>query len=137
MLLTEDESRSITDKVLGFVNADDAVVTLVSDRYSHLRFAANSFQTSGVTDSVSAIIRVWIGAKRGQASTNDLTDARLKETVDQAESFARLSPVDVEYVPTLRRQNYKPTSGFSDATANISLNDRARTIHQAIESLEK
>jgi predicted Zn-dependent protease len=137
MLLTEDESRRITDKILSFIDADDALVTLASDRYSHLRFAANAFLTSGVTDNASATIRVWIGKKRGQASANDLSDARLKETVDQAVSFARLSPVDVEYVPTLPGHNYKPTPGFSDSTANISLDDRARTIHRAIELSEK
>jgi predicted Zn-dependent protease len=137
MLLTEAESRSITEKIIGFVRADDAVVTLESVRYSHLRFAANSFLTSGVTDSATVTIRVWVGQKRAQASTNDLSDDRLKQAVDQAETFARLSPVDVEYVPTLPRQTYKPTSEFADATANISLDDRARTIHDAIVSSEK
>src|SRR5262249_39880352 len=93
--------------------------------------------TSGGVDATTATIRVWVGRKRGQASANDLSDASLRQTVEQAETFARLSPVDVEYMPTLPRQTYKPSAEYSDTTANISLDARARTINDAIVSSEK
>jgi predicted Zn-dependent protease len=137
MLLTENESRTVTDKILGLVKADDAAVALGSGTYSHLRFAANSFLTSGRKENLSAAITVWIDKKKGQASTSDLSDASLRQTVEQAETFARLSPVDVEYLPTLNRQVYKSTSAYSDATGNISLPDRARQINDAIAASEK
>ena len=136
-MLSEEESNGLTGKIISFVRADDALVRVTSQKYSHLRFAANSFLTSGVTDTAGALIRVWVGKKRGEAFTNDLSDAALKQAVDQAESFARLSPVDVEYLPTLPGQNYKPTLEFSEATANISLQGRARTVNDAIAAAEK
>src|SRR5712691_10995001 len=105
MLLSEEESNGLTGKIIGLIRADDALVRVTSQKYSHLRFAANSFLTSGVTDTAGALVRVWIAKKRGEAFTNDLSDAALKLAVDQAETFARLSPVDVEYMPTLPRQN--------------------------------
>ena len=98
-MLSEEESRALTGKIISMVRADDALVRVTSQKYSNLRFAANSFLTSGVTDTAGALIRVWVGKKRGEAFTNDLSDAALKQAVDQAESFARLSPVDVEYLP--------------------------------------
>src|ERR1041384_3652589 len=47
MLLTDTDSRAIADRLLGFVTADDALVFVQGEEYSHLRFAANTFLTSG------------------------------------------------------------------------------------------
>jgi predicted Zn-dependent protease len=137
MLFTESESRGITQKVMGFVKADDAVITVNSGSHSYLRFAANSFQTSGNADNLGVTVRAWIARKRGEAFTNDLSDQALQAAVEQAEAVARLAPVDVEYVPSLGPQVYKPTSPFSEATANVSLAERARRINDAIVASEK
>src|SRR5262245_63596435 len=123
MLLTEREARALTDKLLGFVTADDAAVSVTGEDYSHLRFAANTFLTSGRKENVTAVVVAWIGRRRGMASTNDLSDAALKRAVEDAESFARISPVDVEHLPTLGAQTYTPTAGYSEATASLSLPD--------------
>lgn len=47
MLITEKEARELTEKLLSLVKADDAAVSVGSENYSHLRFAANAFTTSG------------------------------------------------------------------------------------------
>ena len=47
VLLSDAEARALTQKLLSFVRADDASVSVTSDVYSHLRFAANAFATSG------------------------------------------------------------------------------------------
>jgi hypothetical protein len=47
MLLTEKEAKAATDKILSFVTANDAAVSVSSDKLSHLRFARNAFLTSG------------------------------------------------------------------------------------------
>src|SRR4030095_5325584 len=137
MLLNERDARRIADKALTFVKADDAAIRITSTEYSHLRFAANAFLTSGTNENVTVAITSWVGKRRGGASTNDLSDAALKAAVDQAETIARLSPVDVEYMPTLGRQTYRPTAAFADSTANISLTNRARQINDAIASSEQ
>jgi predicted Zn-dependent protease len=137
VLLSETDSRALTEKAIGLVKADDAIVTVNSGLHAYLRFAANAFQTSGSADTLGVTVRVWIGKKRGAAFTNDLADSALKAAVEQAEAVARLAPVDTEYLPTLTRQTYKPTTAFSDATANISLTDRARQVSEAIDASEK
>jgi predicted Zn-dependent protease len=59
------------------------------------------------------------------------------KVVRQAESVARISPVDPEYLPTLGAQKYKPVGGFVEATVNADPTARARSIHGIIASCEK
>ena len=119
------------------VMADDASVTVSSNRNSHLRFAANSFLTNGRQENATVAVTVWIGKRRGQTTTNDLSDSTLRQAVEQAESIARLSPVDREYLSTLGPQVYRPSVGFADSTVEISVSDRARRIHRIIQECEK
>src|ERR1051326_4003842 len=137
MLLTEKEIRATCDKLLGYTKADDAEAGVSSEDFSHLRFAANAFTTSGRRENATATVTVWIDNKRGSAASNDLDDASLKRAVEQAEQLVRVAPVDREYVPTLGRQRYKPTGGYVAATANISLSARAQAIDDIIRACEK
>jgi predicted Zn-dependent protease len=137
MLLTESQARELTKKMLGYVRADDAAVTVNSENYSHLRFAANSFTTSGARENTTVGVIVWIDKKRGSAATNEIDEASLQAAVAQAEALARISPVDREYLPTLSAQSYQPVNGYAEATSNISLQDRARTVNDVIAQCEK
>ena len=137
MLLTEKEAREITAKLLTYVKADDAAVSVGSENYSHLRFAANSFTTSGARENTTIGVTVWIDKKRGSSSTNEMDDESLRATVSQAEQLARISPVDREYLPTLGPQTYQPVNGYAEGTSNISLQNRARAINDVIANCEK
>jgi len=136
-MLTEADARTITNKLLGYVTADDAVVFIESEDYSHLRFAANTFLTSGRREGATARVTLWIDKRRGSASTTDVSDAALKQAVADAQTFAKLAPVDVEYLPSLMQQTYRPGQGWVDATARIDLSVRARQIGDAIAQSEK
>ncbi len=137
MLLSEKEARSICDKLLGYVKADDTVVSVTSQDYSHQRFAANAFTSNGRSENTAVGVTVWINKQRGAASTNEMGDASLRAAVEEAERLARISPVDREYLPTLGARDYKPTTGYAEATTNISVTDRARQINDAITACEK
>jgi predicted Zn-dependent protease len=140
-LYSEDEARRVTARMLSFVKADDAAVSVDSETYSHLRFAANNFATSGERRNRSAAVTVWLktaeGMKSGAASTNEADDASLRAAVEEAESLARISPVDREYVPTLGPQKYRPSSGFAAQTALVSERERAEKIGRIIAQCEK
>ena len=101
MLFNENDARAIAERALGFVKANDGVVTVQGRVHSHLRFAANTFQTNGHSETVGVTVRVWIDRKRGEAFATDASEDSLKAVVEQAEAIARLAPVDVEYLPTL------------------------------------
>ena len=137
MLLTEKESKAICQKLLGHTKADDVEVSVSSEDFSHLRFAANGLTTSGRRENATVTVTVWIDKKRGSAAANDLDDTPLKMAVEQAEQLARISPVDREYLPTLGRQSYRPAGGYAEATVNISLSARARAIDEIIRACEK
>ena len=137
MLLTEKEARAICDKLLSYVKADDAAVGVNSENYGHLRFASNAFTTSGARENVSVGVTVWINNKRGAASTNEINEESLKATVALAEQLARISPVDREYMPTLGKQTYKPVKSYAEATSNISVTTRAKTINNVITACER
>src|SRR5258705_467524 len=137
MPLSEKEIKTVCVQLLSCCKADDAMVSVESEDYSHLRFAANGFTTSGRREDASASVTVWIGSKRGSASANDLDAASLRSAVEQAEQLARISPEDKEYIPTLGPQSYKPVHGYVEATANLSLDDRAKAIDAIIRSCEK
>ena len=136
-MLTETQARELTQKLLGYVKADDAAVNVTSENYSHLRFAANSFTTSGARENTTVGVTVWIDKKRGAATTNEIDDASLRAAVAEAETLARISPVDREYLPTLGAQTYQPINAYAEATSNISLRDRARIINDVIAQCEK
>src|SRR5215216_5015024 len=137
MLLSEKEARTICEKLLSYVKADDGVVGVSSENYGHLRFASNAFTTSGARENVSVGVTVWIDKKRGSASTNEIDGDSLKGAVALAEQLARISPVDREYMPTLGQQTYKPSNAYVEATSNISLSARAKTINHVITACEK
>jgi predicted Zn-dependent protease len=137
MLLTEKDARALCEKLLSYVKADDANVTVSSENFGHLRFAGNAFTTSGARENITAGVTVWIDKKRGAASTNEIDDESLKATVALAEQLARISPVDREYMPTLGKQTYKPVNGYAEATSSISVTSRAKTINDVITACEK
>ena len=137
MLLTEQEVKVLTDKILSYVTADDATASVGTNKQAHLRFAANNVLTSGVREGRTASVTVWIRGRRGASSTNDLDDANLKAMVARAEEIAKTAPVDREYLPSLAKQTYKPSSGYVERTANLSLTDRAKQIGAILGEFEK
>lgn len=137
MLLTDKEAKRITDKVLSYVKADDAAVSVRSDKGANLRFANNALLTSGSTIELSAGITVWKKGRAGSASTSDFDDASLKSMVEHAEKVADISPVDPQYLPTLEQQKYKPVAGFVEATASPALTKRAKNAGKIIEESAK
>jgi len=137
MLLAEKEAKTITEKMLSFVKANDAAVSVSSEDASHIRFAENSFLTSGKRENRGANVTVWIDGKRGSSSTNDLDANSLRQAVEQAEQIARLAPVDREYIPTLGAQTYRAVNGFVEATAKISPVTRAKAIGSILAESEK
>lgn len=137
MLLSQQEAKVICEKLLGYVKADDAAVSVESRDDSHLRFADNNFTTSGRREDVQASATVWVEGRKGTASTNETDAASLQAAIRQAEQLARVSPVDREYLPTLGPQQYKPTRGYAAATADISASARAKSMNNTIAACER
>jgi len=134
-MLTERESKRICDKLLKLAAADDAFVSVSSTDRAHQRFAANAFTTNGAISETEINLTVWIGQRKGSAGITSTDDASLDRVVRQAEDLARLSPVDVEYVPSVGPQKYRPVHGFVERT--LSMDARAAAINAALTACQR
>src|ERR1044072_1479685 len=91
-LLTRDQAKALTDRVLALSTADQTRVVIVSTWSGNTRFADASITTSGGVTDTTLTITVAVGKRQASSSTNVLDDAALKRTVDLAIQLARLSP---------------------------------------------
>jgi predicted Zn-dependent protease len=135
-MLNEREARRICDTLLKLTKADDAVVGVSESLRSNQRFAANAFTTNGSSRERAFSVTVWIDRRQGSAGGTEFDDASLRRAVAQAEQLARLSPVDVEYLPTLDLQKYRPVKGHVSKTAELSPTWRARQIGEILDQCQ-
>jgi predicted Zn-dependent protease len=131
-VLSRDEARALTSRVLSFSNADQTRVTVTSDRSGNTRFADGGITTSGTTQDTSVTVTVTFGRRRASSSTNVLDDASLRRTVDLASRLARLAPEDPELMPELGPQTYTAIEAFVETTADLDAEARAEAIGRAI-----
>lgn len=135
-MLSEREAKKICDTLLKMTKAEDAVVRVAESIESNQRFAANGFTTNGQSRERGFSVSVWINKRQGSASGTQFDEASMRKAVEQAENIAKVSPVDVEYMPTLGQQKYKPVKGFVDDTADVSLKWRAKQIGALLDKCD-
>jgi predicted Zn-dependent protease len=134
--LSQGDAKALADRVLGFARADETRVNISSGWNGNTRFAGNQITTSGGITDTTVTVTSTIGRRRASAETNVLDDASLKRTVAFAESLARLSPEDPEFLPELGPQEYARVNAFFDATAGLDPEARAAATRRVIESAE-
>lgn len=132
-LLTRDEAKALTDRVLSYSSADETRVNISSTTSGHTRFARGQITTSG--DTVDTTIRVTAtsGRRSASVSTNRLDEAGLKGAAEQALRLARLSPEDAELMPALAPQSYAEIDAFIDRTAALTADLRAAAVKRTLE----
>ena len=133
-ILTRDEARALTQRILSFATADQTRVTVGSGWSGNTRFAASEITTAGGITDTSVTITSTMGRRRASASTNVLDDAALKRTVELAERLARLAPEDPEIMPELGVQQYAQVSAFVERTADLSPEARAHAAQTVIDA---
>lgn len=134
-ILSRDEAKAITDKVLGFSRADACRVSIrgraafdeqtLAGLHANTRFAANAITTSGESVNVRVRVRSTFGRRSATLSTNILSDEGLRRAVETSERLARLAPEDPEAMPELEPQAYREVPGFFDSTAGLDAGRRA------------
>ena len=111
-LLSREQAKALTDRVLTLSNAEQTRVTIVSEWSGNTRFADASITTSGGVTDTTVTVTVAIGKRQASSTTNVLDEASLKRTVDLAIRLARLSPEDPELMPELGPQAYATPNAF-------------------------
>ena len=133
-LLSREQAKALTDRVLSFSAADQTRVVVQSEWSGNTRFADANITTSGGSTDTSVTIIVTIGKRQASATTNVLDDASLKRTIDLAARLARLSPEDPELMPELGPQAYGTINAYVQRTADLDAEVRNGAVSRAVEA---
>lgn len=136
-LMSREQAQALIKKIVSFSKADEISVNVNSGYQTDVRFAANQMSTAGAVLTGSIGVQSTIGKKHAVATTNDLSDESLKETVAKSETLARLSPDDPESMPGLPLQTYLPVNGYFESTANLTPEARAQAALTALAPARK
>ena len=136
-ILTKEEAKKIIDKVLAYAKADETAVSLSGGRTGNIRYARNSVSTSGESNNLSLAVTSVFGKRSGTATINEFDDASLEKTVRRAEEIARLAPENPEYMPMLGPQTYLTTNPYSENTAKIDPEYRAKAAFESLDPCRK
>jgi len=131
-IYSENEAKAILDKVVALSKADECTATLDGSIEGNIRYALNNVSTSGIVSNAELQVQVAYGKRSGIATINEFDDASLKRVVARAEELARLAPENPEFMPAIPKQTYKPTSTFSDKTAAVTPEYRAKVAADSI-----
>jgi predicted Zn-dependent protease len=131
-ILTEAQAKAILDKVIKLSKADECTAQLSGSIDGNIRFALNNVSTSGIVENTELAVQVAFGKRVGIATINEFDDASLERVVRRAEDLARLAPENPEFIPAVQKQDYQPSPTFSESTAAIDPEFRAKVAADSI-----
>lgn len=136
-IMTEKQAKELLARVLELSEADECECNLSGSNEGNIRYARNTVSTSGEVSDVTLAVQSNFGKQTGVATINEFDDASLKRVVRRSEQLARLAPEFPEYVPLLGPQEYKDTPTWSEATANVTPEQRASAAASSIVPSKK
>ena len=131
-ILSEAEAKAILEKVIALSTGDETIAQLGGGIGGNVRFARNDISTSGIVDQTELAVQVAFGKRVGTATINQFDDASLERVVRRAESLAKLAPENPEFVPAVGKQTYRATETFSEETAALTAEARAKIAETSI-----
>ncbi|MBV6322848.1 TldD/PmbA family protein [Duganella violaceipulchra] len=136
-MLNQEEAKRISDKVMSLSKADECRVQISGSRNGNIRYARNAVSTAGLTENTQLTVSVAFGKRQGTASINEFDDKALERAVRRAEDVARLAPENPEFQPAIKKQEYKSSATYNEATAAIDPEYRAEVAAVSINACRK
>lgn len=136
-IMTEKQAKELLARVLELSEADECECNLSGSNQGNIRYARNTVSTSGEVSDVTLLVQSSFGKRTGSATINEFDDASLQRVVQRSEELARLAPENPEWVPLLGPQEYKKTPTWSEATAAVTPEERARAAEASIVPSKK
>jgi PmbA protein len=134
-MLGRERIRDLTNGILARSTADQTEVVVLATDSALTRFANSAIHQNVAEADAEVRIRVVMrssasagGARVGVATTNDLADEALIQTLGNALSAARLQPVNPAFTSLPAPQPIPEVSAFSQATAGCTPEQRARGV---------
>ncbi len=132
-IYSKEEARKIMEKALSFSKSDACEINLSGSESGNIRYARNTVSTAGHRSNQTLVVQANFGKKSGTATIDEFDDVSLEKVVRRAEELAKLSPENPEFMEPMEPQKYSESNTFSDATANISPEDRTQVAADSIE----
>jgi len=135
-MLTEPQARQLLERATTLIRASkgaEGVVSLTNSQIGNTRFAASELTSSGDVERTQLAITVAFGQRSATATTNQLDDRGLDDTIARAKRMAQLSPENPEAMPPLPPQAYRPAKLARDPdTARLGPEARAKAAGAAL-----
>lgn len=117
-MLTREQARKITGKVLSFSTFPECDISVNSSESAFIRFALNDVTTSGFTVEQSMSITSVRDGRSGSTRVDEFDDDSLREAVKRTEQLAMIAPPSPEHMAPLARQNYPELENYAAGTAS-------------------
>jgi predicted Zn-dependent protease len=127
-MLGQTGIKTITDAILARSTADQTEVVVLAGDSALTRFANSTIHQNVAEVDTEVRIRVVLGKRIGVATTNNLDDKALAQTLENALSLARLQRENPDFKSLPEPQSVPPVTAFSEATAGCSPEQRARGV---------
>jgi predicted Zn-dependent protease len=131
-IFSKDEAKRILEKVIGFSKADGCEANLNGSNGGNIRYARNTVSTSGENSDVTLVVQSYYGKKSGVATINEFDEASLEKVVRRSEELAQLAPENPEFMEPLGPQQYTDSKTYSESTAKINPDYRAKAASDSI-----
>jgi PmbA protein len=138
-LRPERELRAITDRVLrlGKASGIPEVEIHVDEVIDALtRFANNTIHQHVAEHGLTVSLRVAIDGRTARVTTNRIEDDSLRAALESAASLAASQPKDTGLLALPGKQQYRAVRRFSQNTASLSADSRARAVKNACSLAE-
>jgi predicted Zn-dependent protease len=127
-VLTEADLRRVTEAALAYSKADQTEVLLFDTDSALTRFANNEIHQNVAERDTTLLVRVVYGKKIGVASINRADEAGVRLAIERANDLARFQVENQDFHSLPSPRPAPQASGYSEATANFTPEDRARTV---------
>ncbi len=119
-MLTREEAKKITDRVLGLTTFPECSVSVYNSETCSIRYALNGVTTSGFQVAQSVSISVTKDNKTGSTYLSEFDDKSLRDAMKRAEQLSDITPPNPQNMPGLGPLKYANFDNFVEATASRS-----------------
>jgi predicted Zn-dependent protease len=128
IVLEKEQALALCQQILSRCGSDPAEVVLIAGEQALTRFAGNAIHQNVAERNASLHLRLYLGNRRGQASTNRLDPDGLDELAARARAAAQASPEDLFFTGLPGPAKYAQVLAFDPETANCSPDRRAARV---------